>query len=173
MTIASTLVPELEQESVSTRRVLERIPSDRLAWRPHPKSYSIGQLGLHVALIPADLARMLANDELQLSSVSFGVREDATKAEIIRTFEDSLATGRDFLAKLTDPQCMATWRLMHGTTEVMAMPRIAVVRALMLNHLFHHRGQLQVYLRMLDIPVPVVYGATADENPFAALLAAP
>lgn len=172
MTQAGSFVPEMMAESAATRGVLESIPADRLDWRPHKRSYSIGQLALHVAQIPADLARMLGPDDLQLSSVSFGVREDATKAEILKTFEDSLEVGKAYLANLDDAKAMTTWRLLHGSKEVMAMPRIAAVRAIMMNHIYHHRGQLQVYLRLLEIPVPVVYGATADVNPFAALLSA-
>jgi len=170
MTIASSLIPELEQESAATRRVLERIPGDQLPWRPHRKSYSLGQLALHVARIPSDLVEMARPGELQLSEVSFGIPDDRTKAQILEAFESSLASAKAYLAAVDDAAAMSTWRLRHGDIEVMAMPRIGLLRGLMFNHLYHHRGQLLVYLRLLDVPVPIVYGATADENPFAALM---
>lgn len=171
MTLASALVPEMEMESHATRRVLERVPEAHLAWRPHPKSYSLGQMSLHVARIPGEVSKMLTPDELQLSSVSFELPGDRTKAEILATFEQALADGTAYLAGLDDRAFTATWRLLHGAQEIMAMPRAAAIRMIMMNHLYHHRGQLLVYLRQLEVPVPAVYGGSADENPFAEALA--
>lgn len=172
MTLAEPFLAELEQESAATRRVLERLPADRLDWRPHAKSYALGQLALHVARLPAEIVQMLSTDRLELSSVAFGVPEGVSKDEILATFESSLATARGYFAGLSNDRAMETWRLVHGDLEVMSAPRIGIVRGFMLNHLYHHRGQVLVYLRMLDVPLPSVYGPTADENPFAALLGA-
>lgn len=172
MNLADPFLTELEQESATTRRVLERLPADRLGFRPHAKSYSLGQLALHVARLPAELTQMLSTDRLELSGVAFGIPEGVTKDEILATFESSLGTAREFLSGMSNERATQTWRLVHGEMELMAIPRLGVVRGFMLNHLYHHRGQVLVYLRMLDVPLPSVYGPTADENPFAAILGA-
>lgn len=170
MTIAAALVPELEHESVATRRVLDRLPADQLRWKPHVKSYSLGQLALHVARLPAEVSRMASSDVTQVANVDFTLPDDHSKQQLIEVFESSLVAGREYLAALEDAAALDTWRLRHGDVEVMAMPRIGLLRGLMFNHLYHHRGQLLVYLRLLDVPVPIVYGVTADENPLQALL---
>jgi uncharacterized damage-inducible protein DinB len=165
MSIASALLAELEQESHTTRRVLERIPQAHLSWKPHPKSMSLGQLALHVATVPGGVAELAAQDTV-LAPPTFIQPEAATAAELLPALTASVARAKELLAPLDDEAMMKTWRLMNGGHEVMAMPRVAVVRAIMLNHWYHHRGQLLVYLRLLNLPVPSVYGPTADENPF-------
>ena len=145
MAMIDALLAELEQESLTTRRVLERVPQAHLSWKPHPKSMSPGQLALHVATVPGNVAEL----------------EPALTA--------SVAKARQHLGGFDDAAMGATWRLMSGGREVMAMPRAAFARAIMLNHWYHHRGQLLVYLRLLDVPVPSVCGPSADENPFAAM----
>jgi uncharacterized damage-inducible protein DinB len=164
MSIIDTFLAELEQEAVATTRVLERVPQEHLSWRPHPKSMSLGQLALHVATIPGNIAQMAALDSIQ--EPNFVQGEAATAAELVPTFHASLATARETLSGLDDQALGATWRLMSGEREIMAMPRAAVLRTIMLNHWYHHRGQLLVYLRMHNVPLPSVYGPTADENPF-------
>jgi len=166
MAIVDTLLAELEQEAQTTRRVLERVPQAHLSWKPHPKSMSLGQLALHVATVPGNVAELAARDDSQPSS--FVQLEAATTAELVPALAASVAKAREHLGGFDDARMNATWRLMSGERELLAMPRAAFARAIMLNHWYHHRGQLLVYLRLLDLPVPSVYGPTADENPFAA-----
>lgn len=167
MTIVDGLLTELDQETPTTRRVLERIPEAHLAWRPHPKSMSLGQLALHVATVPGMVAQ-LASELTIPTPPSFVQPEASTSAELVPALTASVAQARAVLGGLDDAAMTATWRLMNDGRELMAMPRVALLRAIMLNHWYHHRGQLLVYLRLLDVPVPSVYGPTADENPLAA-----
>jgi uncharacterized damage-inducible protein DinB len=171
MKMIDVLLAEMDQEAQSTARVLERVPQAHLSWRPHTKSMSLGQLALHVATIPGNVAELAA--QTTISEVpQFIQAEAATAAELVPALKASLAKARDVLGAMDDATLMETWRLMSGGKELMAMPRVAVVRAIMLNHWYHHRGQLLVYLRMHNVPLPSVYGPTADENPFAAAMAA-
>lgn len=162
MPIIDALIAELEQEAKTTARVLERVPQAHLAWKPHPKSYSLGQLALHVASVPGNVAGLAAQDTP--ASPGFTQPEAASTSELLPALEISVAKVREHLGSFDDSRMTATWRLMAGEREIMAMPRVAFVRAIMLNHWYHHRGQLLVYLRLLDVPVPSVYGPTADEK---------
>ena len=166
MKIIDGLLAELEQEAETTKRVLERIPQAHLAWKPHPKSMSLGQLALHVATVPGNVAELAAIDISE--PPGFVQPEAATTSELIPSLNDSVARAKRALGSFDDAKMGAMWRLQSGGTEIMAMPRAAFVRAIMLNHWYHHRGQLLVYLRLLNQSVPSVYGPTADENPFAA-----
>src|SRR5262245_27783464 len=166
MSIVQSFLAELEQESQTTRRQLERVPQAHLGWKPHKKSMSLGQLALHVATVPGTVAELAAQDTVP-APPAFIQPEAATAAELIPALTASVAKAKQHLGGLDDAAMGKTWRLMADGREVMAMPRLAFVRAIMLNHWYHHRGQLQVYLRLLDIPVPSVYWPTADENPFA------
>jgi uncharacterized damage-inducible protein DinB len=166
MRIIDELLAELEQEAEATSRVLERIPQEHLSWRPHPKSFSLGQLALHVATVPGNVAELAAIDTVS-NLPAFIQPEAATAAELVPSLKESVAKARRALGGFDDARMNATWRLQIGGHDIMAMPRLAVVRTIMLNHWYHHRGQLLVYLRLLDQPVPSVYGPTADENPFA------
>jgi uncharacterized damage-inducible protein DinB len=165
---AQALLAELERESVSTRRVLERVPADRLGWQPHPKSMSLGQLALHVAKIPGNIARMAQRDGVDAATVDFNPPSPAGAADLLPALDGGLADAKSFLMGLDEAAAAASWRLSAGPREVFTMPRLGLIRNLMLNHWYHHRGQLVVYLRLLDVPVPAVYGRSADENPFAA-----
>ena len=166
MRIIDGLLAELEQEAHTTRRVLERIPQAHLSWKPHAKSMSLGQLALHVATVPGGVAELAAVD-LVPEPPAFVQPEAATAAELVPALTASVAKARQVLGGFDDARMTAMWRLQSGGREIMAMPRVALVRAIMLNHWYHHRGQLLVYLRLLDQSVPSVYGPTADENPFA------
>ena len=166
MRIIDALLAELEQEAETTRRVLERIPQAHLSWKPHPKSFSLGQLALHVATVPGNVAELAAIDTVT-SPPAFIQPEAATAAELVPSLEESVSKARRTLGGFDDARMNAMWRLQIGGRDIMAMPRVAVVRAIMLNHWYHHRGQLLVYLRLLNQSVPSVYGPTADENPFA------
>jgi len=163
---AQAMVSELKQEAAATRRVLERVPADRLDWQPHAKSMSLGQLALHVASIPGSLARLCQGDGFDASKVDFSPPKPESAGDFLPTLDRSIEEASAFLSGLDDQAASATWRLTVGEREVFALPRIGVVRSLLLNHWYHHRGQLVVYLRLLDVPVPAVYGTSADENPF-------
>ena len=165
MKIIDGLLAELDQEAVATRRVLERIPQQHLSWKPHPKSMSLGQLALHVATVPGSIAELAAVDAIP-NPKPFVQAEAVTAAELVPTLTESLGKARRLLGGFDDAKMNATWRLLRDGKELMAMPRAALVRSIMLNHWYHHRGQLLVYLRLLDQSVPSVYGPTADENPF-------
>lgn len=161
------LLNELRREAETTERLLERVPEDRLGWRPHPKSMTLGQLALHVATIPGDLSRLAQLDEFDASNANFEPPAPESKMTIAAAMKKSLDDAAEFLATLDADQAGATWRLTLRGNELLATPRAALIRSLMLNHWYHHRGQLTVYLRLLEVPLPVVYGRTADENPFA------
>ena len=162
------LLEELEQEAETTRRVLERIPQAHLSWKPHPKSFSLGQLALHVATVPGNVAELAAIDVIP-EPPKFIQPEATSAAELVPALSDSVAKAKRALGEFDDQKMAAIWRLQSGGKDVMMMPRVAFVRAIMLNHWYHHRGQLLVYLRLLNQSVPSVYGPTADENPFAAV----
>ena len=166
MRMIDGLLAELEQEAETTRRVLERIPQAHLLWKPHVKSMSLGQLALHVATLPGNVAELAAHDTIP-DPPSFVQSEAATAAELVPSLIASVAKARQVLGGFDDARMGAMWRLQSSGKDILAMPRAALVRAIMLNHWYHHRGQLLVYLRLLDQSVPSVYGPTADENPFA------
>jgi uncharacterized damage-inducible protein DinB len=165
MAIAKALLQELEHEADATRRVLERVPDAHLDWRPHAKSYSLGQLALHVAQIPGGVATLAMQSPA--APPQFVQERAARSADLVPTLHESIAQAKSILTDASDDTMMETWRLVAGDRELMAMPRAAFLRAIMLNHWYHHRGQLLVYLRQLNVPVPSVYGPSADENPFA------
>ena len=171
MAMIDALLAELEQESQTTARVLERVPQAHLPWKPHPKSWSLGQLALHTATVPGMVAELASMDTVP-EPPQFVQGEAATAAELVPVLNASVAKARQLLGGFDDARMSATWRLMMNGQEVMAMPRAAFTRSIMLNHWYHHRGQLLVYLRLLDVSVPSVYGPSADENPFAAVPAA-
>ena len=165
MSTIATLLEELEQETTTTRRVLERVPSDRLAWKPHDKSMSLGQLALHVASLPGAIAEMSSQSPFEVPEFLQPAATDAS--ELIPALERSVAKAREILRSMQDAELSQTWRLVDGDREIMALPIGALLRSLMLNHWYHHRGQLSVYLREVGVPVPSIYGPSADENPFA------
>jgi len=167
MKMIDALLAELEQEAQTTRRQLERVPQEHLTWKPHPKSMSLGQLALHIATVPGNVAELAARDVVP-EPPTFQQPEAATAAELVPALTESVARAKRALSGFDDTKMQDTWRLQNDGKDLLAMPRVAVVRAIMLNHWYHHRGQLQVYLRLLNVPVPSVYGPTADENPFVA-----
>jgi uncharacterized damage-inducible protein DinB len=160
------LVQELEQEAQTTRRVLERVPGDRLAWKPHDRSMSLGQLALHIASMPGAIAEITQISPFPVPEFEQPSAKSAT--ELVPTLEQSVVKARSILQKLDDADLGKIWRVMDGDRQVMALPVGAALRTLMLNHWYHHRGQLSVYLRQVGVPVPSIYGPSADENPFAA-----
>jgi uncharacterized damage-inducible protein DinB len=165
MRLVDSILTEIEQEAKTTKRLLERVPDSKLAWKPHPKSYSLGQLALHVASLPGNVAALAVPDTRETSN--FSQPEPKSRQEILDTFSKSLESAKETLKKMDDARLMSTWTLTKNGRIVMSVPRIGFIRSILLNHNYHHRGQLAVYLRMLDVPVPSIYGPSADENPFA------
>jgi uncharacterized damage-inducible protein DinB len=166
MKIADSFIMELENEAKTTRRVLERVPADKLSWRPHEKSMSLGQLALHIAGTPGAVARLVsANID---TPPTFKQAEATSRDQLLQELDSSVAAAKAALAGWDDAKMMETWTMTGGGQTLMSFPRVGVVRAIMLNHWYHHRGQLTVYLRLLGVPLPSVYGPSADENPFAA-----
>jgi uncharacterized damage-inducible protein DinB len=170
MSAIDLLLQELEQEAQTTRRVLERVPGDRLAWKPHDKSMSLGQLALHVASVPGAIAEISRISPFP--APKFEHPSAASAAELVPTLDRSVAKAKTILREMSDADLGKTWRVVDGDREVMAIPIAALLRTIMLNHWYHHRGQLSVYLRQVGVPVPSIYGPSADENPFAARQAA-
>jgi len=166
MAMIDGLLAELEQEAETTRRVLERVPEAHLSWKPHPKSMSLGQLALHIATVPGNVAELAASDTIA-DPPTFVQPEASTTSELVPSLKESVAKAKRALGGFDDARMSAVWRLRSGGRDIMAIPRVAFLRAVMLNHWYHHRGQLLVYLRLLNQSVPSVYGPTADENPFA------
>ncbi len=166
MSMIQAMLQELEQEAATTGRVLDRVPNDKLAWKPHAKSMSLGQLAMHIATMPGAIASMSQMPEMPLPKFSQAAVENA--AQLKPLLEESMATARKVLGGMDDAALARIFRVMDGTREVMAVPVGGMLRTIMLNHWYHHRGQLSVYLRELDVPLPSIYGPSADENPFAA-----
>ena len=166
MALIDGLLNELDEEANTTRRVLERVPGDQLAWRPHEKARTLGELALHVAIVPGRVAELVASPS-PAQAPDFVDPRPRSASDLIPALEESIAAAKKALGGMDDAAVLDTWRLMHGDREVLAVPRIAMLRSVMLNHWYHHRGQLTVYLRTLGVPVPSIYGPSADENPFA------
>jgi uncharacterized damage-inducible protein DinB len=165
--ITDPIVQELRQEAATTQRVLSRVPEEKLEWRPHPKSMSLGQLALHVAGIPGSITRLVQVDEFEVAPDAFKFAPPKSVSEIQAALDEGVRAAEDCLKNMSDKAALAEWRLKAGGKTLMTQPRIGVVRSIMLNHWYHHRGQLSVYLRLLDVPVPSIYGPSADESPFA------
>jgi uncharacterized damage-inducible protein DinB len=165
MSMTEALLQELEQEAGTTRRVLERVPGDRLGWKPHDKSMSLGQLALHVAVVPGAVAEISSRSPAPLPT--FVHPSPKSASELLPALDESIAKAREILRAMDDAALAKTWRAMDGDKEVFALPVGALLRSIMLNHWYHHRGQLSVYLRQVGAAVPSIYGPSADENPFA------
>jgi uncharacterized damage-inducible protein DinB len=160
------MLDEFREEAAVTKRVLERVPADKLAWKPHAKSMSLGQLAMHIATVPGSLTKITWEDEFEISQANFNPPLPKDVKEIHAAFEQSVREVEECLKRMTEQIAQGHWRLMFRGKEISSKPRIRVLRSIMLNHWYHHRGQLSVYLRLLDIPVPVIYGPSADESPF-------
>ncbi len=165
MALIDTMLQELELETQTTRRVLERVPKDQLSWRPHPTARTLGQLAVHVATVPAGVAELALRSPVQAPDFAEPPTPNDASG-LVPMLDESIAKARKALGGMDDATLTATWRLMRGDRELLALPRVAFLRSVMLNHWYHHRGQLTVYLRALSVPVPSIYGPSADENPF-------
>ena len=163
--VAAKLLSELEREAKSTRRLLKRVPSDKLDWKPHPKSRSLGQLAAHLAGIPGNIARNVHAGQMDVGKSSRAIAEPAPGADFVADLDASVVLARDVLAGWNDSDAMVPFRVSHGEEELFTLPRAEAIRTMLLNHWYHHRGQMTVYLRILDVPVPAIYGRSADEEP--------
>jgi uncharacterized damage-inducible protein DinB len=166
MPLKDGILPEFDHEMGTTRRLLERVPEADLAWKPHEKSFALGHLAGHIANIPTWA-------EIALDGTSFDLATDgadkrpgppSTVAELLQRFDANVKKARAKIDEQTDPALFVPWTLKHGGHEVFTIPRLAVLRSFVMNHLIHHRGQLSVYLRLRDVPLPSIYGPTADEG---------
>jgi uncharacterized damage-inducible protein DinB len=166
MAMIDGMLQELEQEAQTTRRVLERVPANQLTWRPHPKARTLGELALHIAMVPGAVAQLAASPS-PAQVPTFTDPSPKSAAELIPALDQSIANAKKTLAGMDDATVTSTFRLMRGDRELFAVPRVGLLRSIMLNHWYHHRGQLTTYLRELDVPIPSIYGPSADENPFA------
>jgi uncharacterized damage-inducible protein DinB len=169
MGISKSLLPEFDHEMATTRKTLERVPEDKFDWKPHEKSSAMGGLASHISNIPTWAINAINQDSLDLAPGGVPVpplQGAKSQAELLRTFDDNIARAREAIAGATDEALFSPWSLLHGGKTIMTLPRIAVLRSFVMSHLIHHRGQLSVYLRLNDIPVPAIYGPSADEGGF-------
>ena len=165
MALVDMLLPEFDHEMATTRRLLERVPDDRLSWTPHAKSFTLGQLAQHVATIPMWGTMTLTSNELDLAG-GFTNPPAESRAALVKLFDENAGKARSELTGKTDAELMAPWTLKRGADTIFSMPKASVWRSFVMNHLVHHRAQLSVYLRMQDVPLPAMYGPTADEQAF-------
>lgn len=166
MAIKDSILPEFDHEMATTRKLLERIPGDRAAWKPHERSMSLGHLGVHLAQLPLWGAVTMKQTELELNPPGgspFKAPEFESTQAVLALFDEHVRQAREAVAAASDQDFMVPWTLKNGGQTVFTMPRVACMRTFVVNHLIHHRGQLSVYLRLNDVPVPSIYGPSADE----------
>jgi uncharacterized damage-inducible protein DinB len=163
MAIKDAFLPEFDSEMATTRKVIERVPEPKFDYKPHEKSMSLGQLASHIAEMPGWATMGITMDSLDMASDYKPFLAGST-AELLEVFDKNVAGARSSIAGASDETFMKNWSLKSGDKTLMTMPKVAVVRVFMLNHVIHHRGQLSVYLRLNDVPVPSIYGPSADEG---------
>jgi len=165
MPIVDTLLPEFDHEMTMTRKVLERVPDDKRDWKPHPKSFSLGALATHVANLPTWGSETLNRSDIDVGGTP-PLSALPSTSEILATYDRNVAAARAALTGKTDAELAAMWSLRRSGKTLFSMPKTAVWRSFVVSHLIHHRAQLTVYLRLLDVPVPALYGPSADEPAF-------
>ena len=165
MPLVDALLPEFDHEMTRTRKVLERVPDDRYDWKPHPKSFSLGALATHVAGLPTWGSETLNRSELDVGG-NPPLTALPTTSDILAAFDRNVADARAALTGKTDAELAAMWSLRYNGRTLFSMPKATVWRSFVVSHLIHHRAQLTVYLRLLDVPVPAIYGPSADEPAF-------
>jgi len=166
-TISQALLPEFDVEIANTRKTLERVPENKPEFRPHPKSMTLARLAGHLAEIPMWASMTLEHDELDMSPPGAAPQAGyvmSSRQDALAKFDEHTKKARTLLASTTDEAMMRTWTLKNGGHTIMALPKVAVMRSFVMNHMVHHRAQLGVYLRMNDVPVPSIYGPSADEG---------
>ena len=167
MTYSQTILPEFDQEMASTRKVLERVPDDKLDWKPHPKSNTIGWNANHLAEMPAWVMETINRTELDISPPGgepYRSPSLSSRKAILEMFDKNVAAARKALESVKDEAMGVNWSLLQGGQTIVTMPRAAVIRSFVMNHMIHHRAILTVYLRLNNIPVPGMYGPSADEQ---------
>ena len=164
MSIAQSILPEFEYEMSNTRKTLERVPEDKLEYKPDPKSMPLGRLAGHIAEMVNWGAGTLQTESLNLDGGDYKPFSPTTRAQLLAEFDKNVAAARTEIAKATDPQMLQNWSLIFGGKPVLNMPRAGVIRSMVINHIIHHRAQLTVYYRMNGVPVPALYGPSADEG---------
>jgi uncharacterized damage-inducible protein DinB len=171
MKISETLLPEFDHEMATTRKLLERIPEDKLAWKPHEKSMSLSRLAGHMAEMPGYAIFTMQQDSLDVrpeGGRAFEPLVATSRAQVLEAFDKNVAAGRAAIAAGSDEDMAKPWTLLAGGHTVFQMPKVAVLRTMMLSHIIHHRGQMSVYLRLNEVPVPSIYGPSADEGAMGA-----
>ncbi|HEY0003810.1 MAG TPA: DinB family protein [Pyrinomonadaceae bacterium] len=167
MRLSETLLPEFDHEMANTRKTLERVPEDRLGWKPHEKSTPMGGLATHLANLPSWTVHTLKKDSIDIAPVGgppLRAEQLNSREEFLATFDKNVAEARAAIAEASDEEFFKPWSLLHGGKTVFTMPRMAVLRGMVMNHNIHHRAQLGVYLRLNDVAVPSIYGPSADEG---------
>ena len=167
MSSIASMCQEFRAEAATTKRVLDRVPEEKLGWKPHETSMSLGQLALHIATVPGGICRITKPDSFDASKNDFNQPQPLHMEEVLTALDESIRTVEETLQGCSESHAQADWHLLAGDTELMSLPRATVWRSLLLNHWYHHRGQLSVYLRMLNVPIPSIYGPSGDENPFS------
>ena len=169
MPLSAALLPEFDQEITSTRKTLERVPENKFGWKPHEKSGAMGWLAARIANLPGWLVMTMKQDSLDLAPGGVQVQPPPppkSSKELLATFDKNVKEARAALAAASDAELMKPWSLLNNGTVMMTLPKAAVVRSFIMNHLIHHRAQLGVYLRLNNIAVPAIYGPSADESAF-------
>ena len=167
MKINEALLPEFDQEMANTRKTLERVPDDKLGWKPHPKSFAMGPLATHIATMTGWTVDVVQKDSFDIAPPGAPPYQEpvaASRKELLETFDKNVTAARAAIAGASDERMVASWSLLKGGTTLFTMPRIVCIRSFVMNHCIHHRAQLGVYLRLNDIPVPAIYGPSADEG---------
>ncbi len=167
MAISESLLPEFDQEMANTRKTLERVPEDKFDWKPHEKSFAMGGLATHLANLPSWAVLTLNQDEFDMAPPGgepWKLPEANSRQELLEMFDKNVTDARAAIAGASDERMFSPWSLLSGGNTLMTMPKIAVLRSFVMNHIIHHRAQLGVYLRLNDIPVPSIYGPSADEG---------
>ena len=163
MKISDALLPEFDHEMATARKVIERVPEDKFGYKPHDKSMTMGRLASHIAELPTWAVSGITMDSIDLAG-GFKPFEPRSSAELLEVFDKNVVGARSAIAGASDETFMSSWSLKNGDKTLMTMPKIAVVRTFVVNHVIHHRGQLSVYLRLNNVPVPSIYGPSADEG---------
>lgn len=166
MSISASLLPEFDNEMATTRKTLERIPDDKFDWKPHEKSGTLGWLANHLVNLPTWAKFTFNQDSLNLSDNTPRPEEIRSREALLEAFDRNVSAAHDIIARASDEEMFKPWSLLEGDKTLMTLPKIAVLRGFVINHLIHHRGQFSVYLRLNGVPVPAIYGPSADEGAF-------
>lgn len=163
MTLNQSLIAEMQHEAASTRKMLERVPAEFMGWKPHEKSMTLGQLAVHVAELNGWASMICTTDELNFANFDYKPFVAKTTEELVNYFDETVAKSKETLQNTSDETMMKMWILRNGDHIILEQPKVVVLRGMVNNHMYHHRGQLSVYLRLLNVPVPGMYGPSADE----------